>query len=89
LDRLSGNQVHYCSEKLLAWTVELRSMTCVVDKPRYRLHEFARERWHVLDEAGHPVYDDAPDGRDKPLVFTDRDAAMEFRDRKNSEITVD
>ena len=43
--------------------------------------------YHVCKLSNHiPVYDDAPDGKDKPLVFKDEDLAIEFRDKLNKEI---
>lgn len=48
-------------------------------KQRYYSKEFARERWHVMDrQTGLPVYDNAPDAQDKPLVFTDPDKVVEY-----------
>ena len=55
--------------------------------PKYYLHEFARDRWHVCDRErdGRPVYDDAPHGKDAPIVLTDKDTANTVRDEMNEE----
>ena len=46
---------------------------------RYFAREFAPGKWHVCDREGFnlPIYDDAPYGQDKPLVF-DEDRAAEY-----------
>ena len=44
------------------------------------------DTFHVRDHYGIPLYDGAPDGKDKPLVFHDADTAQECADRLNSEI---
>jgi len=45
-------------------------------KPFY-VYEFRPGKWHVCNrKSGLPVYDDAPYGKDEPLVF-DEDAAIE------------
>lgn len=53
-------------------------------KPRYHIKQFARERWHVIGPSGIPLYDDAPHGRDKPLIFRDEDVALEYAERCNT-----
>ena len=54
--------------------------------PRYFAKEFAPGRWHVCDRQSwnHPIYDDARDGNDKPLVF-DEDSALDCINRMNAE----
>lgn len=54
------------------------------EKP-YTAKEFRRNRWHVIDPDGHPLYDDAPYGNDKPLVFWDEDDATECAKRFNEQ----
>ena len=44
---------------------------------RYYAKEFFPGRWHVIGPSGIPLYDDAPYGNDKPLVWTDEDAVMD------------
>lgn len=54
-------------------------------KARYYAKEFVPGRWHIIAPSGIPVYDDAPNGRDKPLVFTDSDAAVAAAKRFNEQ----
>lgn len=51
--------------------------------PGFYVKEYARNRWHVIAPSGLPVYDDARNGDDKPLVFTDEDDALAFAERCN------
>lgn len=51
---------------------------------RFTTHEFRPGIWHVLDD-GHPIYDGAPDGQDKPQIFRDQDDAEECAERLNNE----
>lgn len=39
--------------------------------------------WHIINHHGQPVYGDAPDGRDKPVVFHDEDRAREVAKTMN------
>lgn len=52
---------------------------------RFYAKEFRPGRWHVISPDGIPVYDNAPHGKDKPLVFTDEDRAIEFAKNANEE----
>ena len=54
-------------------------------KARYYAKELRPGRWHVIAPDGHPVYDNAPHGKDKPLVFTDEDRALEFSKNCNDQ----
>ena len=54
-------------------------------KARYYAKEFAPGRWHVIAPDGRPIYDDAPDGKDKPLVFSDADLAVAAAKRLNEQ----
>ncbi len=51
------------------------------------MDEFSRGRYRVIDrETGNlPLYDDAPYGDDKPVIYKDHDLACEVRDALNSE----
>lgn len=51
--------------------------------PGFYAKEYARNRWHVIAPSGLPVHDDARNGDDKPLVFTDEDDALDFAERCN------
>ena len=58
----------------------------MIDNPvklRYYAKEFAWERWHVIGPNGLPVYDEAPYGKDKPIIFKDQDLALEYIERCN------
>jgi len=46
-------------------------------KPQYHAHQYARGRWHIIDPSGIPLYDGAPYGKDKPLIFRDEDQVAE------------
>ena len=48
--------------------------------------EYARNRWHVIAPDGIPIYDGSLNGDDKPIVFTDEDAALDCVERCNSQI---
>lgn len=52
-------------------------------RPRYYAKEYARGHWHVIGPNGIPIYDGAPYGNDKPVVFRDEDAAIECAERCN------
>lgn len=52
-------------------------------RPRYYAKEYARGRWHVITPDRRPIYDDAPYGNDKPVIFRDEDAAIECAERCN------
>ena len=56
---------------------------CTRIKARYYAKRFARGAWHVIGPSGHPLYDNAPHGQDKPIVFHDEDAAVECASRCN------
>lgn len=49
---------------------------------KYHIKQFRPGRWHVVDEAGQPLYDDERDGNDRPLIFTDPDIAQQCADNK-------
>jgi hypothetical protein len=51
---------------------------------RYRIKQFARERWHVIGPNG-VLYDNEPHGKDQPLIFRDYDTAIEFAERCNQQ----
>ncbi len=57
-------------------------------KPRRRYYPYPispfSTKWHVLDADNYdlPIYDDEPDGRDKPIVY-DRDDAYQVADNLN------
>lgn len=55
---------------------------------KYYSKQFAHERWHIYNRnnASIPIYDDARDGNDAPLVFTDYDKMTEYLDKLNNEI---
>lgn len=60
---------------------------CVVQhKKQFRAREFYPGRWHIIAPDGMKVYDDERDGKDKPIVFTDEDRALECVDRFNAEL---
>lgn len=50
----------------------------VRNRAEFRIKEFSPGRWHVLNPAGNPIYDDAPHGKDRPLVFDDEDVAADY-----------
>lgn len=52
---------------------------------KYHVKEFRPDMWWVVDQNNHPIYDDAPEGNDSPVVFRDPDAADECAARLNSE----
>ena len=52
---------------------------------KYYAKQFALNRWHVIAPDGVPIYDGAPYGRDKPVVFKDEDSAIECAERCNLE----
>lgn len=52
-------------------------------RPEYYAKEYARGRWHVIGPGGIPIYNDAPHGNDKPLIFRDEDAAEACAERCN------
>ncbi len=56
-------------------------------KLRYFAKEFCPGRWNVCDRNNHdlPLYDDVPDGEDKPLIFKDNDRVLEFVRKINLE----
>lgn len=54
----------------------------------YHVTQFARDRWHVIGPSGLPVYDNAPYGNDKPLIFRDEDEALNYAERCNAEVEV-
>ena len=51
---------------------------------RYKIKEFKRELFKVVNNAGIAVLED--DNSFKSLIFNDVDAALELRDRLNEEI---
>lgn len=50
---------------------------------KYYAKEFAPGRWHVIGPFGIPVYDSAPYGNDKPIVWTDEDKVLHFVEQCN------
>jgi hypothetical protein len=44
----------------------------------------SRSKFHVVDERGIPIHDDARYGNDKPVVFNDEDVAQECADSLNA-----
>jgi len=56
-------------------------------KKSFYIKEFVPGKWHVCRlENDLPLYDDAAYGNDKPLVFTDEDLAIEYRNKLNNEV---
>ena len=53
---------------------------------KYRLRELSLGRFHIIAPNGLPIYDDAPYGNDKPLIFRDEDSAIEVVNRMNLEL---
>lgn len=55
-------------------------------KDRFYLSWFSRCSARIIDgETGIPVYDNAPHGKDKPLIFHDEDKAQDVCDRLNGQ----
>lgn len=54
-------------------------------RPSYHVKQFARGRWLVIGPSGIPIYDGAPHGKDRPIIFTDEDDAMTCAERCNIE----
>lgn len=54
-------------------------------KPHYNAHEYARGNWHIIGPSGIPIYDGAPYGKDKPLIFRDEDKVMDCVHQMNEE----
>ena len=54
-------------------------------RARYYAKEFSPGRWHVIAPDGIPIYDDAPNGKDKPIVFTDEDVAVDVARQCNEQ----
>lgn len=50
---------------------------------KYHVKEFHPGRFHVVDENQLPIYDGAPFGKDRPVIFTDEDEAQDCADRIN------
>jgi len=51
----------------------------------YYAKEFSPGRWHVVNrDTRQPIYDDAPNGKDKPRVF-DEDTAEDVVERLNTD----
>jgi len=50
---------------------------------RYFVKEYARGHWHVIGPSGLPIYDDAPHGKDKPIIFRDVYQALACAKRCN------
>ena len=50
---------------------------------RYYAKEYAPGRWHVICPDRLPLYDNAPHGKDRPLIFRDEDAALACAERCN------
>lgn len=60
------------------------------NKNSYYIKQLKNETYHICKLSNNlPVYDDARDGNDKPLVFKDEDLAIEYRDKLNKEIEED
>jgi len=53
----------------------------------YYAAQCARNRWHVIAPDGIPIYDNAPHGQDRPVVFKDEDEAMDCAERLNQSLT--
>jgi hypothetical protein len=53
-------------------------------KKRFWVKQYHRGRWHVMD-GNIPIYDDAPYGNDKPIIYKDEDKAIEVAARLNEE----
>lgn len=55
-------------------------------KNQYYVYEFTQGHYHVCSlENDSPVYDDEPNGNDKPTVWTDKDVAIEYKNKLNKE----
>ena len=50
---------------------------------RYYAKQYARNRWIVIGPDGMPLYDGAPFGKDRELIFRDEDAVMDYVERRN------
>jgi hypothetical protein len=42
-----------------------------------------RGHWHVISPSGIPIFDNAPYGQDKPVIFHDEDKARDCAERLN------
>lgn len=49
----------------------------------YYVKALSRRTWYVVDEHGHPIYDDNRYGNDKPVIFHDLDKAEACAERLN------
>ena len=65
-------------------TTKMTIETGKTKPPRYYTEEYARGRWHVIGPNRIPIYNGAPHGKDKPLIFRDEDAAMDCAERCNA-----
>ncbi len=63
--------------------MNLDRATAWQSRARYRAKEYARDRWHVIGPSGIPIYDDAPHGKDKPVIYRNEDAALACVERCN------
>lgn len=65
----------------------ISTLDVAIVRPRkeYHIKEFRPGKWHVVNRAGQPLYDDPPDAQDKPVVFIDEDIAQNCADRLNAE----
>ena len=53
---------------------------------RYYPSKLGKLKWHIVDgTTSVSVYDDAPDGKDKPLTFDDYDDALDASDHLNDQ----
>lgn len=51
----------------------------------YHAKAIGHDRWHVIGPGGYPVYDGAPFGKDKPLLFTSEESACDYATRCNED----
>ena len=51
-------------------------------KPQYHAHQYARNSWEIVGPNG-VVYDNAPYGNDRPLIFHDEDEVTDRVKRMN------
>ncbi len=65
------------------WFTSRKEAPRNAENMKYHISEYCRNRWHVVDETGLPVYDGALYGNDRPRIFKDEDEAYDFAERLN------
>lgn len=87
MSRHSPKEIERCkriASKMVVETGEAKARSLERHvRPRYYAKEYARGRWHVIGPDGIPIYDGAPSGNDKPVIFRDEDAALACAERCN------